>query len=131
MMYAAIEAKQTQPFVWGMYDCSLFVADVVFAFTGVDVALELRGAYSSRDEAEGLIKKHTKTKKLSRLMRQLAQAHGMEEIRPAMAGRGDVMLFPSDLGETLGLCDGHQIIAMGYEGVKAFPRTLATRAWRI
>jgi len=127
-MYEAIEAKRTQPFIWGTYDCCLFVCDIILAITDVDLAADFRGNYDSQEGANklsGLANKRT----LREFIDRMAENCGVEPIPPEMAGRGDVALFDSELGETLGIFDGHQILRMGYEGVIAVPRSVARCAW--
>lgn len=42
-----LQAAMTRPFSWGEHDCCLFAADCVQAVTGVDVAADFRGTYTT------------------------------------------------------------------------------------
>jgi len=131
IMYAAIDYKRTQPFVWGKWDCCLFVCDIVYAFTGVDMAENFRGRYDSRKEANALMKRGRRKVSMEEFIDDMARRYGAEPIPIPMAGRGDVALFETELGETLGIFDGVNVLTMGYNGMIALPRTVALKAWRI
>ena len=125
-MYAAIEEKRNQPFIWGSSDCCLFVADIIEAMTGIDIATGLRGKYDSLESAEIIL-----NGPLVEFMDRAMKFYNIEEIPLSYAGRGDMVVFNSTLGQTLGILDGTQIISMGYEGIVMAPRGEAFKAWRI
>ncbi len=127
-MYAVIEELSQKRFRWGEDDCCLFVGRVVQAFTGVDLAASFRGKYRSQKGAASRIRR---AGSLEKLVDEVTTDHGLREVPVGMAARGDIILFPSVLGETLGICDGHQIITMGKDGVVAFPMEAAMKAWGV
>ncbi len=49
---------ESTPFQWGENDCALMSANGVQAVTGVDVAAEFRGQYSTKSQAAAIIAQH-------------------------------------------------------------------------
>lgn len=131
LMYKAIDAKQNQPFIWGMYDCCLFVCDVIFAMTGTDMAYKFRDRYSTKEEAYALLRKLTKKRGMVQSINKICEEFGVAEISPTHIQRGDVVTITTELGDTLAICDGDQVLAMGVKGVVALPAKNIKRAWRI
>lgn len=123
-LYAQVETFNDQAFVWGTHDCCTFAADCVLAMTGVDQMAGYRGGYKTALGAA----------------RKLANAGGMvaaisaelgEPIAPALAQRGDVVCFTSQLGDTCGICLGSTIAAAGLTGLTQTSMTQAFKAWRV
>lgn len=124
-------AAMTQP-AWGSKDCCLMAADLVQAITGKDPAAVFRGTYSSRLGAARIIAKFGGVEALAE---SIAKENGWSEIPVRMAGRGDLVLRPSD--------DGRDWPALGIgAGAKAVFPTITnnvryvllsecSRAWRV
>lgn len=113
--------RRNAPFKWGENDCCLFVADAVKALHGIDYAKELRG-YTTRF---GAARRIYKAGGLSSIVDAM-----LSPISPALARRGDVVMFVAQDGEALGLCVGSKFAAAGLDGVRFFGLEHAKRAWR-
>ena len=124
---ARIHACMNEPFVWGSHDCCLFAMDCVLAMTGRDLAAPYRG-YVSQRQALRMLKNHGG---IVGIAEAVARQYAIPEISPVMAGRGDICLFDSGHGDTLGVCAGTSIIAPGLKGLVGTPAREAARAWRI
>jgi len=123
-MFSVIDAHINSPFEWGMNDCCLFVARVVDAMCGTKHEVELSKHYS--DEASALL--------------YIEQSGGIGKAVETYIGqsktegrpkRGDVVLFNGDNGETLGICLGQVIAAMGQDGVVHADRSSVICYWSI
>lgn len=123
-----IEGAEKRPFLWGEWDCCLLAADWVLAATGFDAAADFRGKYATAAGARRLIKKHGD---MLTMVRSLTEAHGMREINPKMAQRGDVCLVESIHGDALGVCIGARIACAGIDGLTDLPMPFAKAAWRV
>lgn len=124
---ALIEQRMAAPLVWGRHDCCLFAADCVLAVTGHDPAGDLRGRYSSEEQAR----------------EQLARLGGLVELAIARAGPvvavrhaqiGDIGIVRRGAacpdGPALAVCGGEHWLAPGRLALVAHhPRDIA-RAWR-
>jgi hypothetical protein len=127
---AALESARARPFQWGENDCCLFACDVVLAITGTDLARPFRG-YKNRKEALTVIAGFGG---IGALAENVAAMHGIPEIPPLQARRGDVCLFDNGNGETLGICRGDLVLAPGKDGLIGHPLTTVLetlRAWEI
>ena len=45
-------------FSWGSFDCAMNAADSVLCITGVDLAAQFRGTYSTEEEAYEVLRSH-------------------------------------------------------------------------
>jgi hypothetical protein len=71
---------------------------------------------------------------IGRLAESIALEHGIPEIPPLRARRGDVCLFDTGQGETLGICRGNIVLAPGKDGLVGHPVSKlleSLRAWEI
>ena len=57
-MIKVISNYKKHSFEWGKYDCCMFAADIVLAKTGLDLAVNHRGTYSSQIGSVKAMKKH-------------------------------------------------------------------------
>jgi hypothetical protein len=124
-----IRAAFGRPFSWGSFDCCLFAADCVGVLTGIDPAQQFRG-YKTARGAAGVLRRNGG---VAGVASRMARQNGAEEIRPAFAQRGDVVLIKAPRGESLGVVglDGRTALVPDKVGLRAVPLTLAARAWRI
>lgn len=120
-----------KPFAYGETDCCLFVADAVFAMSGVDLAASFRGRYHSRKEALAVAKKRTGKASL-RLLIETALAD-LPAVSVLSAQRGDILLVKRSRDVSLGILslNGKEIVAAAAEGFLRLPLSLALRAWRV
>lgn len=128
----AIAARLRVRFAFGAHDCCLFAADVVQAMTGLDPAARFRDRYRTAHGAARVLKR---AGGLEPLMEQIAAAHGMPEVPPLTAQRGDVVLLdaePDTVNPALGVVapDG-RIAAAGPDWLAFLPLRAARRAWRV
>ncbi len=94
---------ETEPFAWGTHDCALFAASCVEAMTGVDPAVDFRGAYQSKAGAAKALREIGNGTLL-----KTYQARFRE--KPAgFAGRGDLVWN----GEAMGICIGAEALFLG------------------
>lgn len=124
---SALSHAQSKPFVWGENDCCLFACNCIEAITGTDLARTFRG-YTTRDEAMAFIAGYGG---LYQLAATICREHGVPEMPPLQARRGDVVLFEGGEGGTLGICIGDKIVAPGDNGLVGYPILKALHAWRI
>lgn len=127
---AYVVACANQPFRYGAMDCGLFVAGSIEAVTGVDVAAELRGTYSTRTQAFEVIRSVCGRKSMGAIADHLASKFGIEQVGVLRAGRGDAV--QSRTGR-LGIVAMHgtEILTPARHGLLRLPLEHAARAWRI
>lgn len=128
----AVLRDNNRPFQWGVNDCALRACDVVLAITGTDVAAEFRGRYTTRVGATRVMRR-LYGGNLERVAEKIAAAHGMPEIPPALARRGDVVLVDTDHGPSLGVMrhDGRHAEFKTDTQPLIFPAGDCRRAWRV
>lgn len=132
LLGAFLESRNAEPFAWGGNDCALFACDAVFAMTGVDMAVEFRGTYNTLAGATRAIRKFAGGG-LDQLADKIAMQLEVAEIKPLLAQRGDVVIFDTEQGATLGVVGLHGYLAhsVGPQGAVAVPVSACRRAWRI
>jgi len=119
-------AAANRPFEWGAWDCGLFSADCIQAMTGVDIAAEFRGRYSTAKGARKVMRGS-----IGEMMDRVSQTYGMPEIDPLLAQRGDMCMVDSPLGDALGICVGSKVACTGPDGLAFVPVSSAIRAWKV
>lgn len=87
---------RAKPFEWGLADCVIFVADMVQAMTGCDLAEKVRGRYASEFGARRQILEHGGD--LAELLTRKLGA----PVAVNFAQRGDIVMS----GGNLGICVG-------------------------
>ena len=125
---AHLASVKSLPFAWVGNDCCTFAAGVVQAITGVDAMAPLRGKYTTQAGAARLIKR------AGGLQALVSEHLGQPLQTPALAGRGDVVLFEmaAPYGpQALGICVGAHLAAPGPAGMVLLPITVAVAAWRV
>lgn len=119
-----IAERRKLPFAWGSQDCVLFAADCAGACTGVDLAAEFRGKYSTILTAQRLVDAMGG-------LGAIAAARLGEEIAPKLAQTGDVGLLLNGGRECLGVFGGAMWLAPGVDGLCSLPASQVLRAWRL
>lgn len=127
-------------FTWGEQDCSLFAANCIQAFTGVDIASDFRGKYTDEASAFALIKSVTGGTTVADAAAYCATKHGLAEWvgkdgkpTPLRAMRGDLVVV-SNAGRLIaGVVDlsGRYVAAMSESGVVRLSLMSITRAWHV
>jgi hypothetical protein len=129
-----LSERADAPFEWGVNDCALFAADGIRAFTGVDIAEDFRGTYSSEAEALAVVKRVCNGDNVADAAAYCAAKHELRELdNPLMAQRGDLVIAnaPScqQIAGLVGL-SGH-VVSVYESGLYRLPITSVVRAWRI
>lgn len=124
-----IRGAAKRPLSYGEHDCCLFVADAVFAMTGIDAAAPFRGKYRSALAAYRLL---APMGGIVGAVTTIATQYRFEEVPPLFAQRGDVVLVRNAGRLLLGVVapNGH-IAATGYDGIVFLPLSHAVNAWRV
>jgi len=123
-LYEQIDSHLHRSFVWGDNDCCLFAARVVDAMCDGDHEMVLREKY--QDEASAL-EYISRSGGSAPAVDEFIGSHKVEG-RPM---RGDVVLFDGANGETLGICAGRYVAAMGTDGVVFADRPKVICYWSI
>jgi hypothetical protein len=116
----------TAPFVLGKLDCSLWVANWVQKQTGVDLAADWRGQYSTRAEYLRLLNAKGG---LVRVAARALERVGAERIDPAAARPGDIGVIVTEDGPALAIRYELAWRAKTVDQLSATPH--ASFAWRI
>lgn len=118
-----ISKRMQHPLAWGLHDCAMFAADAVQAVTGVDLAEDLRGTYSTAEGAEATLQQH------GGLVGLCVQRLG-PVVRASMAQPGDIGL--AQVGDKRGLvvCGGAHFLGVGALCLQPLPPSVVLRAWR-
>lgn len=120
-----VVGQMQAPFLYGRLDCALFAAGAVLAMTGSDLADGYRGYRSLKGGQKRLVKQgfadHV----------ELA-ASLLEEVPPALAHRGDVVVIEGEAGPALGILQGEVVYCLSLaNGVVLVPRLNVLRAFRV
>ncbi|MCL2761446.1 MAG: hypothetical protein FWD70_07360 [Desulfuromonadales bacterium] len=124
-LMAFIETRANMPFKWGEHDCCLFAADAVLEITGIDYAEKFRGKYADMENATKLIKQNGGN--MSEMINGLLET----PIKPALAQRGDVVMYETEDGPALGICTGVNAVFAAPTGLNTRPTLDCQYAWRI
>lgn len=116
-----IEARRRVPFS-DENNCAMFLADCVLAMTGVDLAADYRGKFSTVEEGMVLMRRDGFTDMGAFLAKTLEERH------PAFAAVGDITLIDEWTG---GVIVGDRITVMMPEGLGTLPRDFGKRAFRV
>ena len=138
---AWIDGAQSRRFIWGEWDCCLAMADAVRTMTGVDVADRVRGKYGGKmapsenalDVAK-LIMRLTGVATFEGAVAAEITLHGLPEIRPQFAQRGDVAMGDGPDGPTWGIVDltgARALFALAPRGLQWIALAKCRRAWKV
>jgi len=120
-----IRDSEDRPFEWGVFDCALFAADAVNAITGVDLAADFRGHYSTAKGSVKALKKYGAGDLESTWTELLGPPIDIRQ-----AGRGDVVLVESIYGPAVAVCMGSVAVSTAVEkGLISIDRALWLKAW--
>jgi hypothetical protein len=123
-----VASAQDRPYVLGWWDCLRFCCAAIDAMTGTDLWPRFAG-YKTKRQALVTI---------ARIAPSLGDAVSIvlarEPIVPMQAGRGDVVLYVDNDGEShLGLCLGSKVGVLAPDGLLQLPLDHAglRHAWRV
>jgi len=124
--FAAIERHRWHAFEWGAHDCSILTADAIEALTGEDLAQRFRGRYTTREEADELLRSFGFDSPIAVL------ATRFDEVHPSAAIVGDVAIVPTRWGPATAPIAGAEIVVFSPGGPLGLaPISEAVRAFRI
>ena len=125
---AEMDRQRREPFVWGKHDCAIgFVAGIVEAITGADLARGYRGRYRGAAGAAKLLKSEG-----VETLGDLAARH-LPECHPAFARIGDIGVIAADGpgDEAFCMVDASHLVVMTEQGHGHRPRADMIRAFRV
>ena len=82
-------------FEWGSRDCCMWACNVALKMTGVDLAADLRGSYTSGEEAASQMLTYCNGG-VEALALKVASKLKIQEIPPLRASRGDIVLVETE-----------------------------------
>lgn len=121
-----IKQHLNTPFKWGEFDCCLFPANAIQTMTGIDFAEEFRGHYSTAIGAKRALVKYGQGN-----IKLTIEAKFGPALHRLMAGRGDLVLIDTPLGEALGMVWSGKIWATGEHGLITLPMRNALCCWEV
>lgn len=116
-----IEDARNKVFKFGVNDCCIFAARAVESIINIGLL----------EKVQELHKSKSSRKNLASLVSTTLKTYKFEEVPPLSAQRGDVVIFETVLGDTVGISVGNSIVAPGEYQLEFFPLYIAKRAWRI
>lgn len=128
---AVIADARERPWQRGVHDCGTFVAEAVKAIGGPDIGGGWVGEYDDDASADQVMRRWGED--MEAAVSAAMAAGGLDEVAPAYAMRGDVvLLYNARLPEMVpAICDGFRAVTMGHQGVMQVPRRWAIKAWRV
>jgi hypothetical protein len=138
--HAFLLERATMPFAWGTNDCALFAADAILANTGVDIASDFRGKYTTQLGAFRTINKVTGGSTIIDAAAYCAEKHElMEHTHPLMAQRGDLVVIDNAGTLIAGVVhlNGRDVVSVAESGLVRLPiadlsgKPNVVRAWSI
>jgi hypothetical protein len=126
-------AHTTDRFVYGSWDCCLFVCSAIEAMTGIDPAASFRGNYRTQAEAMNAVRAYAGTASIRALARKVTAEFGMQPVPLPLVRRGDLVLFKRARGYSLGILslNGIDVTALGAKGYFHVPLSAAQSGWRV
>ena len=130
---AYIAASRDKRWCWGQHDCCSFARGAVLAAGGPDLGAGWAGAYADEAEAGEAIR--SLGRDLEEAMERVCALHGLPEIEPPMAQRGDLVVLRDRMliggVPAAAICMGRDALATTIRGLLAVPMRSAVRAWGI
>lgn len=130
-----LQQRESVPFAWGTNDCATFSADAIEVMTGIDIARDFRGKYSTETGALRAIQKIAGGTTLGDAAAYCANKCGMaERAFPLQAKRGDLVLVKNgDGNEIAGIValNGRHVLSPGDAGLVRFSIMNVTRSWAL
>lgn len=118
-----------KPFVYAENDCCIFAAEAIRIMTGKDIMEDIRGKYDGKESGYKFIKRFAED--LVGTVRKVMEKHNFKEIPPLTAQRGDVVIYETNFGDTVGICLGEKIVTPGNDGIISNSVLEGRTAWRI
>ena len=121
-------------FKYGALDCCLMAADAIHSMTGVDIAADFRGKYSTELGALKAIKSITGGTSVLDAIAYCASKHGLTEWKsPLLAQRGDLVAIKDGEQTVAGIVhlNGRHAITIGKAGLVRYPLTAVVKAYKV
>ncbi len=133
LLDAFFRSRLNAPFQPGLNDCALFACDAIKAITGVDLAMSLRGKYSSMIQAHDLVDDLTEGSGMLYLYDVIAGHHNIKQVPLLLAHRGDAVIITLKEGPVLGIIglDGMYACFAGPDGIAKVLVRDCDKAWSI
>jgi hypothetical protein len=128
------------PFAWGNNDCATFAADAVESITGVDIADDFRGKYTTQLGALRTINKVTDGSTVADAAAHCATKHGLlEHTHTLLAKRGDLVVIDNAGTLIAGVIhlNGKDVVSVSEDGLVRLPvcdptgKSNLVRAWSL
>lgn len=116
-----LDHASTTPFVWGGFDCCLFMADWVLDQRGIDPAPHLRGAYDTEEGCDALL---ARSGGLLAVVEDCAARAGLvRAIEPLSGSVGLIVVrIPGERHAMCGaICTGRRWAVLSPGGISAWP----------
>jgi hypothetical protein len=135
-----LRERANMPFEWGTNDCATFAADAILANTGIDIADDFRGKYTTQLGALKTIREVTGGTSVADAAAYCAAKHGLvEHTYPLMAKRGDLVVIENDGNLIAGVVhlNGFHAISVSEAGLVRLPiadhngKPNVVRAWSV
>lgn len=126
---AECDRLRLSPFAWGSHDCGPGLAgNLTMAITGVDVAADYRGRYTTRTGALRVLRSGG-----YETVGDLVASMLPEHEHHSMARIGDVVAIPTEsaFGHALGVVNGERVFVLTENGFGTVDRCEAVRAFRV
>jgi hypothetical protein len=130
LLWRFVQDRQSTPFAWGAHDCCLFAADWVRELHGIDLAVGIRGKYTTALGAARIVGHGFS---LASFVGDRMAEHGFAKIPVRMASRGDMVA--AHVGAYSRLCIGlvvdHRAAFPAPAGLMTIPLNQVAYAWKI
>jgi hypothetical protein len=135
-----LRERASMPFAWGSNDCALFAADAILASTGIDIADDFRGRYSTQLGALRTIQEVTGGTSVADAAAYCAAKHGLvEHTHPLLAKRGDLVIIDNAGTLIAGVVhlNGFHVVSVSEAGLVRLPvadlngKSNVVRAWSV
>jgi len=122
-----IDERRTTPFEPGYHDCGLWASDCVKAMTGVDLAAQFRGQYTTIEEGLALLQAAGYADQV-----EFAAAE-FRECGPTYVQSGDIAAISTPIGWATGVVMGHivYVVTPGDGGLGILSISRVERAFQI
>ena len=121
LLFAYLQDKVVQPFVWGTNDCCTFAAGAIQDITGESV---FEPSYSNAFEAQ------TFMESVGSIEAWMTDKFG-EPVARLLGRRGDIALLSLEDRDLLSVVIGDQVVAPGSEHALFYAIEHCTKVWRI
>lgn len=126
-----VGSVESEPFVWGQFDCGIFVHECLTVQFGEIRIPYSKGEYKTAKGASSIMKRKFGVSTLEEAISKY-----LDEIPIKLAQRGDIVSIRSEyrslegIGASLGVCMGARYAVLTNKGVAYIDSSHIERAWR-